>query len=153
MRQAAFNRRPLSFDSGPLIDYITRVEPVTSLLRSVLLDPSVPVVISTISLAEIVTRPANQGDLARVRTIRTGLLAFPLLQIVDFDQTHAIEAAIVRGQTALKLPDAAVVATARLANAVALIGNDRQWRHKPLRLAKSDGLPSILTRVVEAMTS
>ena len=30
------------------------------------------------------------------------------------------------------MPDAAVVATARLANASALIGNARQWRHKPL---------------------
>ena len=131
-RQAALDLRPLSFDSGPLIDYIIRVEPVTSLLRSVLSNPSVSVVISAITLAEVVTRPASQGDLARVSIIHNGLLAIPHLRIADLDQPHAIETAIVRGQTGLKLPDAAVVATPRLAKASALIGNDRQSRHKPL---------------------
>jgi hypothetical protein len=32
----------------------------------------------------------------------------------------------------LKLPDAAIVATARVAGALALVGNDRAWRYKPL---------------------
>ncbi len=51
---------------------------------------------------------------------------------MDLDQKHAIETAYVRAATGLKLPDAAIVATALLAGAVALIGNDRQWRNKPL---------------------
>jgi PIN domain nuclease of toxin-antitoxin system len=55
--------------------------------------------------------------------------------IVDLDQRHAIETAYVRAATGLKLPDAAIIATARLAGAAALIGNDRQWRNKPLGVA------------------
>jgi predicted nucleic acid-binding protein len=51
------------------------------------------------------------------------------------DQKHALEAAHVRAQTGLKLPDAAIVATARLADAHTLIGNDRQWRNMPLGVA------------------
>ena len=54
------------------------------------------------------------------------------MTIIDLDQRHAIEAAYVRAATGLKLPDAAIIATARLARATTLIGNDRQWRNKPL---------------------
>jgi hypothetical protein len=55
-----------------------------------------------------------------------------MLRCADFDQTHAIETAFVRAETRLKLPDAAIVATARLADAFAILGNDRQWRPRPL---------------------
>ena len=56
----------------------------------------------------------------------------PRLRVVDLDQPHAVEAAWVRAQTGLKLPDAAIIATGRRAGAGVLIGNDRQWRHKQL---------------------
>lgn len=72
------------------------------------------------------------GDMARVAAIHRALLALPGLTIIDFDQRHAVEAALVRGLTGLRLPDAAVIAAARLAGAGALVGNDRQWRNKPL---------------------
>ena len=144
--------RPLCLDSGSLIDYFAGNEPIASLIDPLLQNPDVPVVVSTVTSAELVTRPAMQGDHARVWTIRSALLALPRLVLVDVNEPHAIAVAQVRADTGLKLPDAAVVATARLATALALIGNDRQWRHKPLSLAKSDGLPSLLARVVEAMT-
>ncbi len=89
-------------------------------------------VISTITLAEAVTRPARDGNADRVNAIHRGLLTLPRMHIIELDQRHAIETAYVRGQTGLKLPDACVIATARLANAYALIGNDRQWRNKHL---------------------
>ena len=143
---------PLSIDSAPLIDYFAGGEPISSLLDPLLQDPTIQVVVSTIALAELVTRPVTQGDQARVSDTRRALLRLPGLTLVDLDERHAIETAHVRAATGLRLPDAAVVATARLASASALIGNDRQWRRKPLSLAKSDGLPSLLTRVVEAMT-
>lgn len=124
--------RPICFDSSPLIDYVTRLQPITTLLDIVLQNRTPLVIISTITLTEAVTRPAISGDLARVNQIVAGLLALPGFDIIDVDRAHAIEAAVVRGQTNLKLPDAAIIATARLANAAALVGNDRQWRHKPL---------------------
>ena len=89
-------------------------------------------VISAITLAEVVTRLAMQGDRARVNAVRTALAGLPSLSIIDFDQQHPVETAYVRAQTGLKLPDAAIVATARLADASALIGNDRQWRNRAL---------------------
>lgn len=89
----------------------------------------------TVSLAEAMVRPASSSDRGIVDQALQNLPAIPRLSVLDFDQTHALEAAHVRAQTGLKLPDAAIVATARLAGAHTLIGNDRQWRNKPLVVA------------------
>jgi PIN domain nuclease of toxin-antitoxin system len=119
-------------DSGPLIDYIAQLDPVATLVAPLFERPDVPIVISTISLAEVVGRPAMAGDQDRVEAIHQGLRDLQNLTITSLDPRHAIEAAVVRGLTGLRLPDAAVIATARLARAGALIGNDRQWHRKPL---------------------
>jgi predicted nucleic acid-binding protein len=115
-----------------LIDYFAGNDPVAALLEPPLRDPAVPVVVSTIALAELVTRPARNRDLALLNAIYASLLALPGLRVVDFDQDHAIETAHVRGETNLHLPDAAIVATARRAGASALLGNDRKWRTRRL---------------------
>jgi PIN domain nuclease of toxin-antitoxin system len=105
---------------------------MAALLRSLLLHPDLAIVISTITLAEVTARPAREGDIKRVTSVHRSLRALPRMRIIDYDQQHAIATAYVRGQTQLKLPDAAIVATARLANAFAIIGNDGQWRNRPL---------------------
>jgi hypothetical protein len=89
--------RPICFDSGPLIDYIANLQPIPSLLDIVLQSATPMVIVSTVTLAEIVTRPAMSGDLARVNRIHTELLAHPGFAIIDLDRAHAIEAAVVRG--------------------------------------------------------
>jgi PIN domain nuclease of toxin-antitoxin system len=115
-----------------VIAYVTGEEPIASLIGPLLEDADLDVVVSAITLAEAVTRPARAGDRTRVNMVAAALAALPRFHLIDFDRPHALEAAFVRGQTDLKLPDAAIVATARLANAIAIIGNDRQWRNKPL---------------------
>lgn len=105
---------------------------MADLLTPLLDSPSTPVVVSTVALAELIVRPIRDGDAARVGLILSRLRSLPHLSIVDFDQRHAIETATVRARTGLKLPDAASVATARLAGASALLGNDRRWRTAPL---------------------
>ncbi|MGH2558755.1 MAG: PIN domain-containing protein [Thermomicrobiales bacterium] len=124
--------RPIALDSGPLIDYLSDLEPVSSLLDVILRDPTVDVVLSAITLSEALVRPAQDGNYMQVASLRDAVTFLPAVVVVDFDQAHAIETAFVRAQTRLKLPDAAVVASARRANAFAILGNDRQWRNKPL---------------------
>src|SRR5262249_26118643 len=114
------------------IAYVTAEEPVVSLIAPLLEDIDLPIVVSTTSLTEIVARPARAGDAMRVNAVAAALTALPRFQFVDFDRCHALDAAFVRGQTDLNLPDAAIIATARLANAIAIVGNDRQWRTNPL---------------------
>ncbi len=94
--------------------------------------PDVTVVISAVTLAEIMTPPGLQADRRVIEAVRRFIMALPDLTVVDFDQSVAVEVAVVRAETGLKLPDAAAIATARLANAVGIVGNDRQWRNKPL---------------------
>ncbi len=102
------------------------------LLAPLVQSPAVTIVLSTVTLAELVVRPARAGDFARVRALHAALRGLPAVALVDFDQAHALEAAAVRAETNLRLPDAAIVATARLAAASLLLGNDRQWRTRRL---------------------
>jgi PIN domain nuclease of toxin-antitoxin system len=124
--------RPITVDSGPLIDFLSDLEPVATLLDVLLRDASLNVVLSAITLSEILVQPAEHGSYVQVASVRDAVAFLPAARIVEFDQAQAIETAFVRAQTRLKLPDAAVVAAARRANASAIIGNDRQWRNKPL---------------------
>lgn len=125
----------ICLDSSALISYLADDLPRADVVRFVLAYPAVRVLISTVSLAEAMVRPASSSDPGIVDRALQNLHAIPRLSILDFDQTYALEAAHVRAQTSLKLPDAAIVATARLAGAHTLIGNDRQWRTMPLGVA------------------
>jgi PIN domain nuclease of toxin-antitoxin system len=132
---AARTQRPIVLDSAPLIDFLARHLSVGNLVRPILLNLEVPKMISTVTLSEVTTGAATINDHARLNAVWNFFTELPNMSIIDFDQRHAVEAAYVRAASGLKLPDAAIVATARLAGATALIGNDRQWRNKPLGVA------------------
>lgn len=61
--------RPIGLDTTALIAYIAWEVPVARLIEFLLTDPHLHVVLSTLTLAEAVTRPAMMHDLARVREI------------------------------------------------------------------------------------
>lgn len=54
------------------------------------------------------------------------------VSLLPFDIPQAVEASLVRAHTRLKLPDASIVAAARVSGAIAIIGNDRVWKSKSL---------------------
>jgi hypothetical protein len=85
-----------------VIAYVSAEEPPASLIAPLLEDMDLPIVVSAISLTEVVTRPARAGDAMRVYAVATALAALPRLHIIDFDRQHALEAAFVRGQTDLR---------------------------------------------------
>lgn len=130
--QAEATGNPVAFDSSGLIDYVSRNEPVASLLDPLLDSSPTPVVVSTVVVTELIVRPVRDGNTVRIDDILRRLRSIPHFSIVDFDQRHGIETATVRAQTGLKFPDAAIIATARLADASAILGNDRRWRTTPL---------------------
>ncbi|MGI8642574.1 MAG: type II toxin-antitoxin system VapC family toxin [Thermomicrobiales bacterium] len=125
----------ICLDSSALISYLADDLPRADVVRFVLAYSAANFLISTVSLAEAMVRPASSSDRGIVDQALQNLHAIPRLSVLDFDQKHALEAAHVSAQTGLKLPDAAIVATARLAGARTLIGNDRQWRNMPLGVA------------------
>ena len=94
-------------------------------------DTLLPLWISTVSLAEAVVRRALRGRDAVERVV-DAIRQIPGLTLVAVEESVAIESAIVRAETRLQLPDAIVIATARLGDAVAIVGNDRRWQRHSL---------------------
>jgi len=120
--------RPVCLDTSAILAFLSD-EPGGPYVAHLLNDVSLTVVISTVTVAEIAVRPARVSwEEARGAVKR--VLELPSLSIQPLDVRTALETALVRARSGLLLPDAAVVATARLSASVALIGNDRGWRNR-----------------------
>jgi len=128
--------RPVCLDTSAMLSLLLD-EPAAPAVAALFGDPRITLLISTITLAEVGVRPAReQRDGAAMAVER--VLSLPGLRVRTLDEVVAIETAVVRAQTRLRLPDAIVIATARVHDAVALIGNDRQWQTRAL------GVPLIM---------
>jgi len=85
---------------------------------------------TTVTLAELLTRPAQANNRAALRDYEAYLLHFPNLEIAPLDVALARETALVRGTTGLRTPDAVQIAAARMYEASAIITNDHRWAGK-----------------------
>jgi predicted nucleic acid-binding protein len=93
--------------------------------------------VSTVSLAELLVGVARRGSRTDVERAQRAFLALPGLVAQPVGVDVAREAAITRERTGLRLFDAIIVATGVIHQAGALISNDRQ-------LVRADhGLPAI----------
>jgi uncharacterized protein len=133
-RDSVRQSRPIAFDTPALIAYLDDVRPAATLLAPLFEDPSVPIVLSTVVVAEVLTLPAKIGNRDLFDSLQRSITELPGLLLLELDMRSASETARVRAQTELKLPDAAIIAAARLASAIAIIGNDRRWRNRQLGL-------------------
>lgn len=123
---------PIAIDSSALIAYLRDEMPIANVVAQVIDDEDVHVVLSSVTFSEALLRTAALFGRERVELVVQSIRSLPSIEIVGFDNEHAIDAALVRAETRLKLPDAAIVATARVAGAIALVGNDRAWQNKSL---------------------
>lgn len=89
--------------------------------------------ISVVTVAEVLIKPMKQGDNFLVDRITRFLKTFPNLYIVDIDKTVAMEAAKIRSKTGLKMPDALIIASAKVAGS-AIVGTDNEWNNKDMDL-------------------
>ena len=85
--------------------------------------------ITTVTLAEVLTRPAQANDWRAMHAYELYLTRFPHLHLVPLDADLARETARVRAETGLRTPDAVQVAAARLHGADAVVTNDHRWRN------------------------
>ena len=86
--------------------------------------------ITTVTLAEILTRPAQANDRRAMHDYELYLTHFPHLRLVPLDVDLARETARVRAETGLRTPDAVNVAAARLHGADASLTNGHLWRKR-----------------------
>ena len=81
-------------------------------------------VLATVTVAEALQRPIQRGDHA-VRQLLDLLDSLEGLQVRSADFLVAAEAARIRAETGLPLPDAIIIATAVLTSSQVLVTNDR----------------------------
>ena len=84
-------------------------------------------VITTITLAEVLAGPLRHGDEAVADAYRDTLSAPPAWRVVDLTADIAHRAARIRGRTGLRLSDAVQVATAIETSSVGLVTHDRDF--------------------------
>ena len=116
----------LCFDTSALIYYLNRSEPHALAVRQLFEEVRYgrrEGLISVVSEVELLVRPLRDGSWLDVERARLVVEA-PNLRVVDFDRTIARTTAEVRARTRLRLPDAAIVATAMVSGCDAIVGND-----------------------------
>ena len=82
---------------------------------------------SALTLAEVLTGPAQTQDVEAIRDYEIYLTNFPHLKIMSVEPRHAPAIAKVRALTKLRTPDAVQIVLAEVAGADAIIGNDKAW--------------------------
>ena len=83
--------------------------------------------LTTVSLTEVLTGPLRIGDEALAQRYRDTLTAAPTWRLVELNANIAHRAARIRARTRMLLPDAVQAAAALESSSVALVTNDRDF--------------------------
>ena len=123
--------RIVGLDTAPLIYFIEDVDPYADLLEpafDLLGNQRLHAVTSTITLAEILTKPFADKNFRLVDEIKFTLKSFPTLTLFAVDEKLAEAAALVRARHGIRLPDALQVAAAIQGGATLFITNDKRLK-------------------------
>jgi len=131
-RRSIEKHRVVGVDTAPLIYFIEDVTPYADLLHPVfdrLERHALAAVTSTITLAEILTKPLADKNFTLVDEIKFTLKTFSTLSMVAIDEKLAEVAALVRARHAIRLPDALQMAAAIQGEATLFITNDKRLKN------------------------
>ena len=84
---------------------------------------------SVVSASVLLVRPIRSGQPALTFT-HTFLTEFPNLTALPVDLTVASQAAALRATTAIRLPDALIIASGLLAGCEIIASNDEGWKRR-----------------------
>ena len=130
-RRALEKHGVVGLDTGPIIYFIEDVAPYADLIEPLfhlLENHRLSVVTSTITLAEILTKPLADKNYALVDEIKFTLESFSKLSMVPVDERLAEAAALIRARYAIRLPDALQIAAAIQCEATLFLTNDRRMK-------------------------
>jgi predicted nucleic acid-binding protein len=130
----------LLLDTSAVLAYLSGSEPASAVAASII-DGYVAsgrnaAIVSTITVTEALVRPIRSASATAIRLVEDFLLRFPNMRIEPVTVAVAREAARIRAATAAPTPDALIIATAAIASARVVVGNDRTWPN----IAKRAGL-------------
>src|SRR2546428_13510558 len=102
----------VGLDTPVLIYHLEDIPPYAELTTHLFAEAStgtLQLVLSVITLAEILVKPWQEGDAGRAGRIRTALEALPSIQFADINTAVPAEGASLRARTGLPLPDRFIV--------------------------------------------
>ena len=135
-RRAISGHRLLALDTMVFSYHLSahpRYVPLTRVVLEAIESGQVAGLTTTVTLAEVLTVPAQAGDRRAMVDYELYLTHFPNLRMVSLDVLLARETALVRATCGLRTPDAVQVAAARLAGADGIVTNDRRWARRVTR--------------------
>lgn len=130
-RRSVEKHRVVGLDTAPLIYFIEDVTPYADLLNPVfdrLESHALAAVTSTITLAEILTKPLIDKNFSLVDEIKFTIRTFSTLTMVAIDEKLAEAAALIRARHTIRLPDALQIAAAIQGEATLFITNDKRLK-------------------------
>ena len=127
-------------DTSAVLAYLSGAESASAAAASVI-DGFVAsgrnlAVVSAITVTEALVRPMRAASSTAIRAVDDFLLQFPNFRVDPVTVAVAREAARIRAATAAPTPDSLILATAVVAPASIVVGNDASWP----ALAKRAGL-------------
>jgi predicted nucleic acid-binding protein len=120
----------VALDSNVLIYHLEGLSPyveLTTVLIAQMAAGQLQAVISTVSVVELLVGPHREGSKRKVKAAREFVEALPQGAISSIDLVVAAAAAPLRAR-GVRMPDALILATAVVAEADAVITNDRRLK-------------------------
>ncbi len=134
-QRALAGTKRIGLDTQVLIYHLEDIAPYTELTTYLLIEASagaLQLLLSVVSLSEILVKPWQEGDGDRAGRIRMSLESLPGIQFANITAADAADGAALRGRTGLPLPDALIIASVVTQGAQAILTNDKTWRSKKL---------------------
>jgi predicted nucleic acid-binding protein len=131
LQRAVEKHKTVGLDTAPFIYFIEDVTPYADLLEPVfdrLENHALRGVTSTVTVAEILTKPLADKNFGLVDEIKFTLKTFTALSMVTIDEKLAEAAALIRARYRFRLPDALQIAAAIQGDATLFITNDKRLK-------------------------
>lgn len=129
LRRAIEKHKIIGLDTAPFIYYIEDVAPYADLLHpvfSLLENHALRAVTSTVTLAEILTKPFADKNFSLADEIKFTLKSYSSLSVAPIDAKLGEAAALIRARYTIRLPDALQVAAALQGEATLFLTNDKR---------------------------
>lgn len=129
LRRAIEKHKIIGLDTAPFIYYIEDVAPYADLLDpvfSLLENQALRAVTSTVTFAEILTKPFADKNFSLADEIKFTLKSFSSLSFASINEKLGEAAALIRARYTIRLPDAMQVAAAIQREATLFLTNDKR---------------------------
>ena len=129
LRRAIEKHKIIGLDTAPFIYFIEDVAPYADLVDPVfrfLENQRLRAVTSTVTVAEILTKPFADKNFFLADEIKFTLESFSSLSVVSIDERLAEAAALIRARYTIRLPDALQLAAAIQGEATLFLTNGKR---------------------------